>query len=87
MIFSAAMAVDIPIFKGKTLSMNCACSKIYSIIISGIFLYGAERTVYLVLSLSVLMFRSDIGSCSPAACVYTVYDTRSSSIFLNLLSA
>ena len=66
--------------------MECAYSAMESIIISGILLYGTECTVYQVLSLSVLMFHSNVGSCSPASYVCSVDDSRSAYIFLNSLS-
>ena len=81
------MVVNIPVLKGKTLSMDCACCTMETIIDSGIFLYGTECALDLVLSLSVLMFYSDVGSFSPASCVCSVYGTGYASIFLNSLSA
>ena len=87
MMFLANIVVDIPVLKGKTLSMDCACPNMESIINSAIFLYGTKCTIELILSLSVLMFRSDVGLCSPAACMCSFYGTISASILLNSLSA
>ena len=58
-----------------------------SIINSRIFLYGTKCTVDLVLSLRVLMFHSDVGPCSPAACVCSVDGNRSASTYFNALSS
>ena len=87
MVFMAEMVAEIPVLEGKSFSMDCACYAMESIIISGIFLYGDECTVDLVLSLRVLVFFSDVGSWSPADCVCSVDVTRSTYIFLNSLSA
>ena len=62
MMFLSDVVVDIPVLEGKSFSMDCACPTMESIINSGIFLYGTECTVDLVLSLSVLLFRSYVGS-------------------------
>ena len=67
--------------------MDCACYAMESILIGAIFLYGNECTFDLVISLSVLMFRSNVGLCLPDAFVYSVDVTRYSSILLNSLSA
>ena len=83
MIFLADMMVDIPVLEGKSFIMDFACPSMDSIINSGIFLYGNECTIDLVLSLSVRMFCSNVGSCSPATCVCTVDGIRYASIFLN----
>ena len=66
--------------------MGFTCPTMESIINSGIFMYGTECTVELVLSLSVLVFHSDVGLCSRDACVCSVDGTISDSIFLNSLS-
>ena len=87
MIFLADMVVDITVSEGKAFSMDCTCSDMESIIISSILLYGTECTVDMVLSLSVLVFRSDVGLCLPAAYVCSVDGTRYVSIFMNSLSA
>ena len=83
MMFIAEMLVDIPVLEGKVFSMDCACPIMESIINSGIFLYGTECTIDLVLSLSVLIFRSDVGLCSPDDCVCSVDGNRYYSIILN----
>ena len=83
MMFIAEMLVDIPVLEGKVFIMDCACPIMESIINSGIFLYGTECTIELVLSLSVLIFLSYVGLCSPADCVFSVDGTRSYYIFLN----
>ena len=83
MRFLADTMVDIPVLEGKSSIMDCACPTVESIINNGIFLYGTKFTIDLVLSLSVLMFRSDVGLFSSAACVCSVDGTRSGSIFLN----
>ena len=80
------MVVDINVLESKAFSMYCACSTMESIIISVIFLYGTNFTVDLVLSLSVMVFCSDVGLCSPAAGVCSVYGTRSTYILLKQLS-
>ena len=72
MKFLADRVVDISVLEGKSFSMDCACFAIRSIISNGIFLYGTECTVDLVLSLSVLIFCSVVVSCSHAACVCKV---------------
>ena len=87
MMFLDDMVVNIPILEGKESSMYCACPTMESIINSDILLYGTECTVDLVLSLSVLIFCSDVGLCSPADCVCSVDVTRSASILLDSLSA
>ena len=87
MMFLDDIVVDIPILEGRSFSMDCACSSMESIIISVIFLYGTECNVDLVLSLSVLIFHYDVGSCSPAAYVFIVDVTKSASILFNSLSA
>ena len=69
-MFLSYMVVNIPVLEVKSFSMDFACPNMESIINSGIFLYGTNCTVDLVLPLSVLMFLSDIGSCSSAACVF-----------------
>ena len=83
MMFLAVMMVNIPVLEGKSFIMHCACPNMESIIIIEIFLYGNKCTIDLVLSLGVLMFRSVVGSCSPADYVCSVDGTRSASIFLN----
>ena len=85
MIFLADMVVDIHVYEGKVFIIYCSCSAMESIIINGIFLYGTHFTVDLVQYLSVLMFHSNIGSCSPDAFVCSVDGTRSSSILLHSL--
>ena len=60
MMFLDDMVVDIPVLGVKEFRMDYACSAMDSIVISGIFLYGSKCTVDLVLSLSILMFRSDL---------------------------
>ena len=82
MMFLADVVVDIPVLEGKTFRMDCACSTIESIIISGIFLYGTKYNVDLI----IVIFRSDVGSCSHSACVCSVDGNRSASILLNSLS-
>ena len=67
MIFLADRMVYIPVLEGKAFSMDFYCSSIDSIISNIIFLFGTDFRVDLVLYLSVLIFRSDVGSCSPAA--------------------
>ena len=83
----ADVVVNIPVLEGKAFSMDCACPNMESIVNSGILLYGTDCTVDMVLSLSVLMFCSDVGACSSAAYVCSVDGTRSDSIFLNSFSA
>ena len=87
MTFLSDMVFNITVLERKSFSMDCACPTMESIINSGIFLYGTKCTVDLVLSLSVVMFCSDVSLCSPAACVCCVDGTISDSIFLNSLSA
>ena len=82
MTFLADRVVDISVLERKSFSMDCACSDIGSIISNGIFLYGTECTVDLVLSLGVLIFCSIVVSCSHAACVCRVDVIRYDSIFL-----
>ena len=62
MIFIAYMVVDISVLEEKASIVNFACSDMESIIASGIFLYGTECTVDLVLSLIVLMICSGVVS-------------------------
>ena len=62
MIFLAEMVVKITVLEGKSFIMDFACFDMESII-SGIFLYGNDCTVDLVLYLRVLMLSSDVGSC------------------------
>ena len=69
MMFLADMVVDIPVLEGKAFSIYFSCSSMESIIVSGIFLYGTECTVDLVLYLKILIFRCNIDLCSPAAFV------------------
>ena len=86
MTFHADVVFDIPVLGGKQFSMDCACPNMESIINSGIFMYGTECTVELVLSSIALMFHYNVGLCSPASCLCSVYGTRSDSIFLNSFS-
>ena len=83
MMFLANIVVGIPVLEGKPFIMDFACPTMESITNSGIFLYVIKCTVELVISLSVLMFRSDVGLCSSAACVCSLDGTRFASIFLN----
>ena len=83
MIFLADMVVNINVLEGKSFSIDCACNTLESILNSGIFLYFAECTIDLVLSLRVLLFRSDVCLCSMAACVYSVDVNRYAFILLN----
>ena len=83
MIFLADTVVNIPVLEGKSFIMDYDCPNMESIINSVIFLYGTKCTVVLVLSLSVLMFRSTVGPCSPATYVCSVDSTISASILLN----
>ena len=87
MKFLADRVVDIPVLEGKLFSMDCACFAIRSIISNGIFLYGTECTVDLVLFLSVLVFCSAVGSCSPDSCECRVDGIIYASIFFNSLSS
>ena len=82
MISLAYMVVDITFLGGTAFSMDFACSDMESIIISGISLYITECTVDLVLCLIVRIFCCNIDLCLPAACVCSVYGTRSAYIFL-----
>ena len=50
------MVVDVPVLEVKAFISYCACLTMDSIINSGIFLYGIECTVDLILPLSVMMF-------------------------------
>ena len=75
--------VDIPVLKVKEFIIDFTCSAIESIISNSIFLYRIKCTVDLVLYLSVLIFRSAVGSCSPSACVCRLYGIIPASIFLN----
>ena len=77
------MVVDITVLEGKAFKMDCAWYTMESIIIIVIFLYGTECTADMFLSSSVLMFLSDVGSCSPASYMCSVNGTRSASNFLN----
>ena len=86
MIFFDDKMVDIPVLEGKSLSVDSNCSAIAPIISNGIFLYVTELTVDLVVSLSVLILLSAVGSCSPATCECMVDGIRYASIFLNSLS-
>ena len=86
-MFLADMVVSITVLEVKAFSMDFTCLTMESIINSGIFLYGIKCTVDLVLSLIVLMFCSNVGSCSPSACVCNVDGTISDSILLNSFSA
>ena len=56
------MVLDINVLEVKSLSIDCACYIIESIIMSGIFVYGTECNIELVLCLIVLMLDSDVGS-------------------------
>ena len=87
MMILSDMVVDIPVLEGKAFSMDFACHTMESIINSGIFFYDIECILDLVLSFSVLMFCSNVGLCSPAACVCSVDGTRSAFIFFNSLYA
>ena len=62
--------------------MDFACSYMESIITSVIFLYGTECTVDLVLSLSILIFRSDIdfSNLMPVCVVWMELDLLLSSL-------
>ena len=55
MMFLAEMVAHIPVLEEKAFSMDCACPTMETIINSGIFLYGIECTIDLVLYLRVLM--------------------------------
>ena len=79
--------VEIPILEGKSFIIDYAGYDIASIISNISFLYCTECAVDLVLSLSLLIFRFFVVSCSCFACVCRIDGIIYASIFLSSLSA